>query len=372
MLNKLTLQQLHIPFKVAFSHASATRSTTESVLVTASSNEKCGYGEACPRSYVTQETFSSVEAFFNKCQSSLLKQVDSLSSLRQWANDHVQEIDQNPAAWCAIELACLDLFANERGQSVEQLLGLPQLAGEFAYTAVLGECNIKAFGKLLEQYQVMGFSDFKLKLSGKLEHDKQKCDLVAAQCPGARIRLDANNLWTVASEVMQYIEYLQHPFFAIEEPLKVGGYDGMSKICKKLGIKVILDESFLNLQQLDNLIAPHTTWIPNIRISKMGGLLRSLAILEQVKQRGIQCIVGAQVGETSLLTRVALTAVNAYRDVVIAQEGACGTYLLAHDIFAPVLMFSKGGKIKHQQLEQLNPLGFGLDINSMKSRSHID
>jgi len=39
----------------------------------------------------------------------------------------------------------------------------------------------------------------------------------------------------------------------------------------------------------------------------MGGILRSLAIAEQAKQIGIPIIIGAQVGETSILTRAALT-----------------------------------------------------------------
>jgi len=43
-------------------------------------------------------------------------------------------------------------------------------------------------------------------------------------------------------------------------------------------------------------------------------------------------IVGAHVGETSLLTRAALTVANSARDLLVAQEGAFGTHLLARDV----------------------------------------
>jgi len=49
------------------------------------------------------------------------------------------------------------------------------------------------------------------------------------------------------------------------------------------------------------------------------------------------------VGETSILTRAALTIANSYRDIVIAQEGAFGTHLLEKDICEPSIMFGAGG-----------------------------
>ena len=81
----------------------------------------------------------------------------------------------------------------------------------------------------------------------------------------------------------------------------------------------------------------------------MGGILRSLAIAEKSKALGIPIIIGAHVGETSILTRAALTVVNAYRDIVIAQEGAFGTHLLEWDITENPLMFAAGGKLDIDQ-----------------------
>ena len=109
------------------------------------------------------------------------------------------------------------------------------------------------------------------------------------------------------------------------------------------------------------LAAEPERWIVNLRISKMGGLLRSLAVADAVAQRGMKLIVGAHVGETSVLTRAALTVAHAFRDVVIAQEGAVGTHLIAHDVADPPLMFGAGG-VLDAGAAGLAPTGWGLSI----------
>jgi L-alanine-DL-glutamate epimerase-like enolase superfamily enzyme len=77
----------------------------------------------------------------------------------------------------------------------------------------------------------------------------------------------------------------------------------------------------------------------------MGGLLRALTVAAQAEALGISIVVGAQVGETSILTRTALTVANQYRGILMAQEGAFGTHLLEYDICDPPLMFGKAGRL---------------------------
>lgn len=68
----LSIRELQIPFKVSFKHASAQRSVTESVLVQVKSpNGVVGYGESCPRNYVTGEIISSVKKFFSQHHTSI-------------------------------------------------------------------------------------------------------------------------------------------------------------------------------------------------------------------------------------------------------------------------------------------------------------
>ena len=123
---------------------------------------------------------------------------------------------------------------------------------------------------------------------------------------------------------------------------------------------IIVDESFLRVDQFPAILHdPPSTWIVNIRVSKMGGVLRSLAVAKRAKEIGIPIIIGAQVGETSVLTRAALAVANTYRDILVAQEGAFGTLLLERDICNPSLMFGAGGQL---DARAVNRPGLGLTV----------
>ncbi len=96
----------------------------------------------------------------------------------------------------------------------------------------------------------------------------------------------------------------------------------------------------------------------------MGGLVRSLSILENARLVGVNMIIGAQVGETSILTRAALTLANQGRDILLAQEGAFGTYLLKDDICEEPLMFAEGGKLLANNMSGHGRQGFGLSVKA--------
>lgn len=363
-LFKLELSQISIPFKVKFRHASAERSQTLSIWVEAITTDGVsGYGESCPRSYVTAETITSAKTFFRRYQTEICNEINSLGAMQQWMAKHHPEIDDNPAAWCAIELAILDLLAKRKGKTIESFLGISALQGSYQYSAVLGDAAITSFKISLEQYLHQGFKDFKLKLSGNLERDQAKiAEINHHQDKALRLRVDANNLWTNSDEAIDYLRALDLPLFAIEEPLKPNSYAELAVIGDALNCKIILDESFLHVEQFSMLNQTPNRWIINLRISKMGGLLRSMAIIESARRLGIGIIVGAQVGETSLLTRAGLTAANAAQDILIAQEGGFGTYLLETDIADPALMFGLAGMLKSSNYPRLNEPGFGYNF----------
>jgi L-Ala-D/L-Glu epimerase / N-acetyl-D-glutamate racemase len=344
-IRHLRMKELRIPFQAAFRHASAERAETSTVWVEAVSGaDIVGYGESCPRPYVTGESIGSAHTFMARHETTLCDEILDLATLRAWMASHSEELDANPAAWCAVEIAILDLLAQERGQTIEAFLSLPPLDGCFRYTAVLGDSETKQFERTIEQYRRLGFTDFKIKLSGDLDRDREKMAVLRAGDGNvARVRVDANNLWERAEDAIRFIRALESRFFAVEEPIRPHQYGPLATIADALDCPIILDESFARIGQFELLGGTPARWLINLRVSKMGGLLRSLQVVEKARTAGIGLVVGAQVGETSLLTRAALTVAHAGRDGVVAQEGAFGTFLLKTDICDPPLMFGAGG-----------------------------
>jgi L-alanine-DL-glutamate epimerase-like enolase superfamily enzyme len=364
ILESIEASELAIPFKVAFKHASAERTTTQALWVEArAQDDATGFGEGCPREYVTAESLRSASAFISAHLRDWLGSIRDLGTLADWTARNRGEIDANPAAWTAVELALLDLIGKVEGKPVESLLGLQQIAGSFRYTAVLGDAAPRQFDAQLAHYLKAGFRDFKVKLSGARARDLAKVRaLAAAGVPAQAVRADANNLWSDADTAIGHLRALDFPFLALEEPLRAGDYEGMRRIALALDTSIILDESLLRTGQFDRLVDPADRWIANVRVSKMGGLLRSLELAGEARRRGLRVIVGAHVGETSLLTRAGLTVANGSRGVLVAQEGAFGTHLLTCDVVEPPLMFGPGGILDADGLGIGPAPGLGLAV----------
>ena len=360
----LALFRVEIPFTTTFTHKSASRVATQSVWVVAQTGEVIGVGEGCPREYVTGESLGSAQAFFEEHRESLCRTVQSVANLRTWVNTHTASIDTNPAAWCAMELAILEMFARCEGVPVERVLDLPTTTGAFTYSAIVSDSEAEQFRRTVAQYRAMGFVDFKLKLSDDLNHNHEKIKSMRTeheQTP-LRIRVDANNLWADVDTAVRDLRELAWDFVGIEEPLSPNAFDGMREVSECTGSPIILDESFLRVDQVAALARDAERWIINVRVSKMGGLFRSLAVVQAAGQAGISVIVGAQVGETSVLTRAALVVARAAGTNLVAQEGAFGTHLLQTDVANPVLMFGAGGILKADDYALATASGWGLTL----------
>jgi L-alanine-DL-glutamate epimerase-like enolase superfamily enzyme len=342
----LEIVELKIPFKQNFKHNAAERNVTQSVIVVARSIDLVGYGESCPREYVTGESIQSVFTFFSEVKNSIIDLVYDLNTLKYFAESNKDNIQNNLSAWCAVELALLDLFAKQQGCTVEALLQVPELSDQFSYTAVLGDSGLDAFNKMAGQYVKMGFTDFKIKISGDITTDLPKMlSLKQLSSGGCAIRLDANNLWHNENEVINYIKSIPLTLTGLEEPLVGKDIGKLAKLAKQINTPIILDESFVHIDQFDQIKENERHLIINLRISKMGGLLNSLNIVKKAILSNIGLIIGAQVGETSILTRAALTVAEYAKNHCFAMEGGFGTLLLEHDIVEKPLMFSYGGKL---------------------------
>lgn len=351
LIRSLEILTLNIPFRMGFKHAGAERSATQTIIVKVfMENGVMGCGEGCPREYVSGESIASCYRFFDDIRNEMMN-LRSLDDLRQWVKANSKRIDLNPSAWAACELGLLDAFAKVQMVSVDQLLDLPELSGEFKYSAVLGDMDTESALNQIRRYAEFGFTDYKLKATGDVAKDSERLNMIREFVKGSfSLRLDANNLWAQSDAVINYLNQLDTPLMGIEEPLTPFDYEGMLAVSKDFGIPVILDESFLNISHFEPIAGIGKHFIINIRISKMGGIIRSLEIASLAEELGIPLIIGAQVGESSILSRAALTVANAHRVNLLFQEGAYGTLLLEEDITEPPLMFGEGGILRISEL----------------------
>jgi L-alanine-DL-glutamate epimerase-like enolase superfamily enzyme len=358
---RIEAETLRLNLKTTIRHAAATRNEGESIWVQAKRNGNIGYGEGCPRIYVAGDDLDTSLTWIKENFSTGLVNFETLEDLKQWTEEKEKEIDNYPSAWCAIEMAMLDLLSRERGCTVEKLLGFDdgKLCGR--YTAVLGDDKKLKYTALADKYLTRGISDFKIKLSGNLERDIEKIDIleklsVQHHSEPIRIRLDANNLWKDrCDEAIKYTMMLGvGRVFAMEEPVRAKNAEDISKFITATGLPVILDESLCTLEDLSLYRNVAGKFIANIKVSKVGGLIRALKMIEELKKMGWPIIIGCHVGETSLLTRAALVVSSAAGDSLIAHEGAFGDYLVEREPVSPMLKFGRKGLLNLNSPYYLN------------------
>ena len=355
---KLRLMTFPARFRMRFAHASATRSETENIVCIAERDGLTGYGEGCPRSYVTGETIASASEFLATHGDGLASDVDDLSGLRAWIDAHCQAIDANPAGFAAIEIALLDLFAKSAGLGIEALLGLSP-PSPIVVSSVFGVTGRRAAMAIGAGYRMLGMTDAKVKLSRDAGADRARLAIIRRMLgPGARLRGDANNLFETAEQCIAHLDAAKAGFWAIEEPLAARDFAGMHKVATEINTRIILDESATHPGDLGQIEG--SGWIVNLRVSKLGGLLRSLAMLRLARQRALGVILGCHVGETGILTRAALTLASACADDLIAAECGYGGYLLSRDLTRPRIRFGGGGLIH----TPFGGDGLGVDVHS--------
>ena len=158
----LEAQPLKVKLKGTFRHAGATRKEGESVWVKAERNGLTGFGEGCPRSYVTGEDLDSSIGWIQEIFALGEWHFKTFEELQGWVEENGDRIDEYPSAWCAVEMAFLDLLAQENGCSVEKLFNLSNCRQRGRYTAVLGDEKAWKFTHLADHYLVRGFLDFKV------------------------------------------------------------------------------------------------------------------------------------------------------------------------------------------------------------------
>ena len=363
-MNHWFISKIPIPFKKPFKHTAKTRVETESIFIKVS-NEKGlnGFGESCPRSYVTQESSQSVVDSVTSFLKNRKPPV-SIEELISWRNEFYQQFSNQYAAWCAIELAGLDLLAKQDKKSIFHFLNCgfihtPQ------YSAVIGIDFRSGFLWKALRYRLYGMQQFKIKISGQFSDDLWRMKVLSVLgFKNNQIRVDANNYFSDKQLAIDYIKNLSNYFWAIEEPVASRNIEELVEISFQTGKAVILDETIDPdniVEQLERLASAKI--ILNLRISRLGGLLSSLQIAQECTKQKVPYLIGTHVGETSLLNRAALALCGKNIGQAVAIEGGFSDRLLKFDPAVPKVAFGYKGKI--QNVAKVKSL-FGISTLNLK------
>jgi muconate cycloisomerase len=233
------------------------------------------------------------------------------------------------AARCALELALLDAAGKHFGCSVATWL--PEPADHVTYDAVIPFASPRKLALLAAAARALRIEQVKLKVGGDLERELRSVELLRRLLgSGADIRVDANCAWN-ADEALTAIGRLRaFGISCIEQPVPGDDLEGLVRIARAVDEPIIVDESLRTAEEGRELAAAGACDAFNIRVSKCGGLLPSAELAQIAASAGLFTVVGAQVGESGILSSAGRHLAAAIRPRYL--EGSGGSLLLCEDL----------------------------------------
>ncbi|MBX9952471.1 MAG: hypothetical protein K2Y39_25080 [Candidatus Obscuribacterales bacterium] len=366
-----------LPFRFAFKHSLASRSFSTNVIVkaaledTASGATAFGWGESVPRDYVTGETCQSAviditeqfaPEFLNQSLSEDRKPIEAMGGLiEQVAAAHNVYGRRVGAAFCALELALLDAAAKVQGVSISEWLAVRNgrsPAQSIDYGGVIPFGKRKTLSALLYFYKFYGYKTVKLKVGDDPDLDlftvRKARELLG---DGIVLRVDANCAWDFDRTVAFADKVQDFNIASIEQPVPFDRLDELVELNKVLKPEIVVDESLCTVQEAQNLAEMKACRGFNIRISKVGGLMAAQKIIDIAHKNGISVHLGAQVGESGILT-AAGRALACANESFENYEGAANFFLLKEDLTRENMTAGFGGRGKLP-----NGHGIGVIVN---------
>jgi L-Ala-D/L-Glu epimerase len=352
-IEAVTIYRLRIPFHQTFRHALQSREESDAVVVKVTDSDgRSGFGESLPRSYVTGET---IESMIARIREHLAPRVFSQSFALGWetmeylqsvvpewtrAEEGQSSLQAWNAAFCAVELALLDWSLRAAHCALADLL--PPARYEVVYSGVISADAPNDAAVLAKRMARLGIRQIKVKLG--TADDAARLQAVRKSIGDeVELRADANGAWQADEAIKQLQRLAPFKLQSIEQPVCADDLAGMKRVGEESGVAVMADESLVTLDQARRLIELGACDYFNLRLSKNGGISGSLAIAKLAQEAGIKIQVGAQVGETGILSAAGRTFA-AHLPALAFAEGSFGTWLLAEDVTFENVAFGLGGR----------------------------
>jgi L-alanine-DL-glutamate epimerase-like enolase superfamily enzyme len=344
-----TVYALRIPFLEPVRHSLAGRAWSDSVVVRVRDADGAeGFGEAAPRPYVTGETpatvLEHVAAVLWPAVRGIvapeLRGPADLDAVARLVPDGDLAAGRHPAARAALELAIVDWALRRQGASAAALL--PPRRSHVVYAgAITAESPVQA-ARQARWARLVGLQQVKVKVG--IGDDVGRVGAVREVLgSGVGLQVDANGAWTPVQALAAMHRLAACGVATVEQPIPPGAPSALARLRAESPLPLVADESVVTLGDVDALVAAGAVDGVNVRVSKCGGLARSVTIARRAAAAGLEVQVGSHVGETAILAAVGRHLAAGLERLALV-EGSYGTLLLTEDVSDDGLRFGHRGE----------------------------
>ncbi len=230
-----------------------------------------GIGEAAPLPEFGMETFSATQQALQDMQSILVGQ--KISNCMEIL-EFLAGFSHTPAARHGMELALLDVLAKFHQQPLAYFLNR-SANSTVLVNAVIGAVSPEVAREMAQKFVRQNYACLKVKVGdGDLDQDWQRVSAVRAAIGNhIKIRLDANQAWSVTEAILRLKKLETLNIEYIEQPVAAEDLVGMNQVRRATNIAIAADEAVKNVAELHSIIKHKVADIVILKPMCLGGLL---------------------------------------------------------------------------------------------------
>ena len=310
------------PMKVAF----ATIIDMDSCIVKILTDEGLvGYGEAAPLPFVTGDNLGTVLAVGKEMREALIGMDPRAIGAIHRVMDRLYS--GNGAVKAGIDIACYDIAAKAAGVPLYKYLGGddPHIHSD----VTIGIDTPERMADKAREWISKGFDILKVKLGEDILTDADRMYAIHEAIDGkARLRIDANQGWTVKDTLKVARELESLGVELIEQPVAANDFEGLKEIRDRSSLLIAADESCHSISDAMRLASMRAADIINIKLMKCGGIYPAIKIAAICEAAGLSCMIGCM-GESTLGNLAGMHLAAALD--IIREVDLDAVYILAQD-----------------------------------------
>jgi len=280
---KINVKEHNVHLKYTFRTTHGAEDTKRVIIV----DIEGGLGEAPPVHYYGED-LNTVKIFVEKASKIIGDDPFQLESI----GDRLDKLAAfNFSAKSAIDIALHDLVGKRLGMPLYKYFGItPRNDLATSYTISISDPD--TMKKQTEEAR--GYHVYKVKVGvpGDIE-------MVAAvrEATAARIRVDANEGWTLKEAIARIKELEKLDIEFIEQPLNRDDLEGFKILRSKIDLPIIADEGVFRACDIPKYVGLVDGI--NIKLSKSGGLREAIKMINVARAHKMKIMIGCMV-ETSV------------------------------------------------------------------------
>lgn len=207
-----------------------------------------------------------------------------------------------------IDCALHDLKARRLGVPISELFGGASVTA-FPSLRILPIKKPAEMAANARRLYDKGVRHFKIKVHGNVAEDVACVAAIREEVGAdARLTVDANQSYTPKSAIRAISKIAQFDIDLIEQPVHAADLRGLKMVTEASEIPVEADEAAYSLEQVAILVRERMVDAVALKITKLGGLLRTFAAAQICDANGIRYRFGAHSGPSLLASHAAQLA----------------------------------------------------------------